>query len=202
MTSNSTESQPSNATQNPWDAIAKMVSDAIAEIKNLPRWAQFGAFFLVVALVANIATTYSLSSDRSKLLLTFAFFGLFTLFVLFLYALNAHQEKLLKRAANVEEATRDLEIETNKRINQLEGIQRKLQEIENQSSELPYTEQTKLLKENVSTLLNYVTEDLETVDSYRKKLATGSEIETRIQSPNIYYEIADEIENSIKQTED
>jgi len=190
MTDNSTKSQSSEATQSFSDAAAKMVDSLTKAIKDLPTWAQFGAFFLVVALVASAITTLSMSSDEAKKVVILSFFIIFSVFVVFLYAFSARQTKIESHSINLKKAAYELQTETDKRINGLESIRNQLQGIESQLIKLPSSEDTEILKRKIVDILKAISEDLEMVDSYRKKIAAANYIESRTKNSDIYAQLA------------
>jgi hypothetical protein len=190
MAGESTESQKIEANQGLPDALAKMVDSLTKVIKELPQWAQFGAFFLVIALVATTITTLSLKADNYKFYLISAFLTGFSLFVLILYAFTAHQNKLEKETAKVRKAEGNLQEAVHKRINQLENIRNKLNDIKIKSEHIPNCSETNLLKEKISTLLEEISSDLNSVDEYQKNLIVAGSIEDRLKNSDIYERIA------------
>jgi uncharacterized protein YoxC len=200
MTENSTESQSSSSTQSFWESFSKMVDSLLKAIRELEPWAQFGAFFLVVVLVATIVTTLSLSSDDGKLRLIFVFFSVFSLFVVLIYAFGSRQirlendtTKLKKAENNLEEATNKLQVETNKlqveknkRIKSLQFIQNQLKDIGDNLQELPSNAEVESLKRKTDALLKSILKDLEAIDRYSKDLEAASEIEARTKDPDFY----------------
>jgi membrane protein implicated in regulation of membrane protease activity len=200
MTENSTESQSNNSTQSFWESSSKIVDSLLKAIGGLPKEAQFGAFFLVVVLVATIITTLSLSSDDGKLRLIFVFFSVFSLFVILLYAFGSRQislendtTKLKKAENNLEEATNKLQVETNKlqvetnkRINGLQFIQNQLKDIRNNLQELPSNAEVESLKRKTDALLGSILKDLKAIDGYRRDLAAAEMLEARTKDPDFY----------------
>lgn len=190
MTGESTESQKIESSQGLPDALAKMVDSLTKVIKELPQWAQLGAFFLVVALVANIVATLSLKSDNYKFYLISAFLLGFSLFVFILYAFSARQNKLEKETARIRRAEEKLQEAVYERINRLESIRNKLSDIKTQAETIPTCSDISLLREKIVTLLEDISNDLESVDEYRKDLATAKAIEDRLKNSDIYERIA------------
>lgn len=193
MTNNSTESQVTSSNQGLPDAFAKIVDSLVKAITDLPQWAQLGAFFLVIALVATAITSLSLSNDESKLRLIFAFLFGFSLFVLVLYASVARQNKLENDTKNLkvikgelENATNKLHKETDKRINCLKSIQGRLEEIKRQLEISSFNRETDVFKEQIYGLLEYIKRDLDEVDKYRVDLATAKEIDDRYENSDFY----------------
>jgi cell fate (sporulation/competence/biofilm development) regulator YmcA (YheA/YmcA/DUF963 family) len=197
MTENSTKSQADSSTQNPWESLAKMVDSLLKAVKELPSWAQFGAFFLVVILIATVVVTLSLSSDVGKLQLIFVFLSLSSLFVALLYAFSLHQTKLennttsLKQAINnLKELGEKLQLETNERIKVLQFTQNQLKDIEKKLQELPLNAEIESLMRKTDSLLRRISGDLEAIAAYDRDLATARGMEERIENPDRYKKIA------------
>jgi Ca2+/Na+ antiporter len=199
MAENSTDSQSNPSNQGFWSAFPNIVKSLSETIKELPEWARFGALLVIAALVVTISAIFSITDNTIKFQVVLAFFLIFVLFVIFLYAFNERKNKSKNYAMDLKEAEKELDKETDKRINRLKLIQKELQDIENKLRELPFSTEIELLKTKVSQLLEDVSKDLESTDTYSQKLAAARGIDDKDQS-YYYHEVEKEFGKLFNQT--
>lgn len=183
-----------------WGALEEIVKTLTQAIERLPHPVRFGAFFLVIGLVATVVTTLSLDSDNHKLGLIISFlFGL-SLFVIVIYAFNLLQSRTERKGRNaIEEAERArraerelqdslraLETEIDNRVNRLEEIHKGLKGMQHNLEAMPPGSENDFLKNQVRALLDSIELDLDEFSQDRLELSTAQEIEEALKDPKTF----------------